>query len=240
MPSLKPTRMESGLLNDMDAEVISARYVMYDFGGRSATGGPQPVAKLVLRTPDGTEYEQYWSCGSAEQWRPSEDGKTLIQVGTQSEFRKSSNIYRLVASLVEAGFLEDRLPDDGDITVLEGLVAHWVRKPTGNKRQDGSVAEVLVVDRILRLPWESEGAKSSTIDPNVRSRLVAAVVGALKAAGRPVPKNELPARCVAELKDLPNEAVAMLIDDAFLGAADNPWKYEDGVLTLDPNAELPF
>jgi hypothetical protein len=171
--SLNPLDFISGgLLDDVDVTWKNVRFEMYDYDGKSDKA-PCLGVDLVTGTegPNDKPYRQRWSCGSAENWEPSEDGSMLIPVGKDSELRKASNVYMLLTSLDEAGFPRERL-NDGNVFVLEGLKAHMIRKDapkrpglsqdTTRRGRDGKEYEkdnkVLCVSKIIALPWEGEGA----------------------------------------------------------------------------------
>jgi hypothetical protein len=158
-----------GLLDDVDVTWKNVMFEMYNYGGKS---DPAPCLGADLVTGAEIKAEdvvrQYWSCGSAENWEPSEDGARLVPVGGDTELRKSTNLFILLKSLKEAGFPMAKLAD-GNVTVLNGLSAHMRRidapkrgnmAPKSPRRgHDGKEYEkdnkVLCVEKIIALPSEA-------------------------------------------------------------------------------------
>jgi hypothetical protein len=108
-----------------------------------------------------------YSIGNMDTWQPSEDGKTVTNLkNAEAGFSKSSNMYILMKELVNAGFPENRLPDDGDITKLEGLYAFHVGIPEPKRsgltaaepRPDGRERVLSVPSKVIRLPGEKAKA----------------------------------------------------------------------------------
>lgn len=181
--SLRPsTFIQGGLIDDLDAEIIRARFVSYDFEGKSSDGA-KLCALLLLKDADGNEYPQYFSAGDLQYFVPSEDPKnadlngiTIVTVGDKTALNGSTNTALMLSSLVQAGFPEDML-DGGDLRVLEGLVGHWNRVPQPKRNnlpvkpgQDSNkVPMVLVCTAIKSMPGEpkptskpqSSGGKTS-------------------------------------------------------------------------------
>jgi hypothetical protein len=168
--SLNPDDFISGgLLDDVDATWKNVMFEMYNYGGKS---DPAPCLGADLVTGAEIKAEdvvrQYWSCGSADNWEPSEDGARLVPVGGDTELRKSTNLFMLLKSLKEAGFPMAQLAD-GNVTVLNGLKAHMRRidapkrggmAPQSPRRgRDGKEYEkenkVLCVEKIIALPSEA-------------------------------------------------------------------------------------
>jgi hypothetical protein len=177
-----------GLLDDVDATWKNVMFEMYNYGGKS---DPAPCLGADLITGAEIKPEdvvrQYWSCGSAENWEPSEDGARLVPVGGDTELRKSTNLFMLLKSLKEAGFPMAQLAD-GNVTVLNGLKAHMRRidapkrgnMPVQSPRRGASGKEyerdnkVLCVEKIIALPSEApkdepkaakKGGKKAAADP---------------------------------------------------------------------------
>lgn len=175
-----------GLLDDVDVLWENVQCEMYDYGGKSDAA---PCVGADLIAEDADPVRQYWSVGSADNWEPSEGGSYMVPVGKDSAFRKGSNIFLMLKSLEEAGFPMERL-NDGDITILNGLRAHMVRKPAPKREgfgqsmrrgEDGKEreAKVLLVERIISLPWDEE-APAETKKPKGKA--------APKASGKAAPK----------------------------------------------------
>jgi len=154
-----------GLLDDVTVTWTTCKFSMYDYGGK---GTPAP-GLIINMSPEGDDaVEQFWSAGKADDWAPSEDGNSLTPVGSATGIRTSTNLYLLIKSLMEAGFPVERL-NEGLASTFNGMVAHMVRVPApkreGLKKEpkrgkDGSEYEnkILVVEKIVKLPWEADAA----------------------------------------------------------------------------------
>jgi hypothetical protein len=169
-----------GLLDDVDVTFKNVKCEMFDYGGKSAAAPAVGIDLVTGAETDGeAPYRQHWTVGSAENWEPAPDGKSMVPIGKDPGFRKGSNIHLMLMSLKDAGFPMERLTD-GNITTLEGLVAHVVRKPAPkrpnlNKRErtdaDGKAYEdkILLIESIVSLPWETEKASGGTVEPKPKA-----------------------------------------------------------------------
>ena len=159
--SLNPeTFVEGGLLDDADVEFKSAAFELWDYQGKSPVSAP--ALKLGMELEGGDTFEQYYSMGNANDWMPSEDGKSLMAVGSATGIRKSTNGSMFLSSLVNAGFPASKLGDD--ISVIVGTKAHMIQKAQpkragiegGDKRKGADGKEydrtLLVVESIKELP----------------------------------------------------------------------------------------
>lgn len=178
-----------GLIDDIDVVLKKNEFVLYDYNG---TVTPATPALRILMTDDsGTEYEQMYSIGKAEDWLPSEDGKQLLAVGKAEFIRASANGGILLKSLVDAGFPAEKLGDD--ISVLDGTVAHVMRVPapvSGNKKQTPKQKEreekygpptILVISEIKSFPWD---VKKPAGAPTAAGKPAAAKAKATPAAAK--------------------------------------------------------
>lgn len=165
--SLRPDDMRegTGLLDDCNVTFESVRFVMWDYNGKIPQASPAIEAKLV--NDDGEEHVQYWSMGSAKDWMPSDDGTSLVPVGTAIAINNNANGALLIQSIVEAGFPDEEVGDD--ISVFDGMEAHVVRQPapkrtglSGTKREDGREPTILLVDEVVTLPWDQKKSKKSS------------------------------------------------------------------------------
>lgn len=173
--SLRPsTFTQGGLIDDIDAEIIRARFVQYDFEGKSDNGAKLCVL-LLFKDMEGAESPQYFSAGDLQYFVPSEDPKnadlngiTVVAVGEKTNLNGSTNTALMLNSLVQAGFPEDQL-DAGDLRVLEGLVGHWNRVPQPKRQnlpkrpgQEDKVPMVLICTSIKTMPGEAKPAAKPT------------------------------------------------------------------------------
>jgi len=247
--SLRPSDMvQGGLLDDAVVEFTGCGFVMFDYQGKA---DPAPAFGTELVDIDGGDpTKQYWTVGKAKDWMPSDDGKTLVAVGSATALNNNSNFALLMASIVNAGFPEDKIGDD--ISVFNGMVAH-VHRVAAPKRSglsggsvgpDGQKREqtVLVVDTIEKLPWErkkGKGAPKTKKKGKAKSKApvddaaVEFVMGVLADKGGEVAKKELPRLAITGLDaDIRNAVVKLVYDDGWLGDDDRPWGYADGVVSL--------
>lgn len=163
--SLRPSdAVAGGLIDDIDAIITDAKFMMYDYNG---TVDPAvPALGIELETKDGGKYEEYLSAGDAKYFVPSGDGKTLTKVGDKDHLTNSCKLMVFMGELVNAGFPEDKL-GAGDISVLKGLNAHFQRK--ADKARAGLVRTgknadrqqtTLVVTKIHAMPGEKAAAST--------------------------------------------------------------------------------
>lgn len=164
--SIRPSDMvDVGVVPvDKNLLVKESRFVLFDYQGKA----PQvTAARLVLLDDDGIEAVQHYSVADPTRFVPSQDGKSLVAVGTASAINKSSNFHILMENLVSAGFPENKLGKD--ISAIEGLYAYWIGVPeptrAGLQRTPEQAARQRVIpvpSQILRLPWEKGKGKTAT------------------------------------------------------------------------------
>ena len=87
----------TGLISDVDAVFSEVEFVLWDYNGKIPE--PAPALKVLLEV-EGEGVEQYWSAGSAKEFLPSDDGKMLLPVGSQTGLNKNSNVVQLIMSLI--------------------------------------------------------------------------------------------------------------------------------------------
>lgn len=230
----------TGLISDVDAVFTDVGFVTWDYRGKSPES---PALRAVLRVEGEDPVEQYWSAGSLKEFLPSDDGKMLLPVGSQTGLNKSCNVVQLIMSLIDAGFPEDKIQDD--ISVLEGLQAHVVRVPAPKRpglvkqpRADGKVYEdqVLVVDTIIKLPWEAEKGKKAapaeagpTAEP-IEDEATATVLEILE-KHKSVDKKALVGHAHSALKGNSDRSaiITMIYKDEFL--SNGPWEFDGKVVS---------
>jgi hypothetical protein len=111
---------QGGLIDDIDVEIIDAASCEWDYNGQQAAG---PALAVQFQDPNGQTHDQYYSAGKAEDWSPSEDGHGFISVSGKTTVNTSSNLAKLFASMVEAGFPKELLAS-GDVKVIIGTKCH--------------------------------------------------------------------------------------------------------------------
>jgi hypothetical protein len=242
--SLNPTDMYEGggLLDDLDATVEEAAFVMFDYNGKVPV--PIPTAYFKLVGEDGEPHDQYWSIG--KDFAPSQDGGTLVATGTATGINRGSNFGILMASIVEAGFPANRLTDS--IKVMEGMKCHLNRIAAPKRgtvkapRADGKVYDdtILVISKIHQLPWETPkkgkgGAapvKGKAANEDLDTELTEVVQNILMEKGGEITRQQLAAATFQALKENQNRnaMVKRVYEDEFLN--NGPWIYEKGIVGL--------
>ena len=147
--------IDSGLPDDVTGTITEAVFVLHHFG----VGGNEFSALRLTVTPDdgGTPIVDYFSAGSPESLRPTEDGHDL-ETGpgyTGNTIRKSTNLKRLLDGLVA-----DAKVNALDLTGVSltdymlGLQVHMKRKPKlpeehyTDKNGVDRVREMLMIDAV--------------------------------------------------------------------------------------------
>jgi len=164
--SLRPSEFVEGGAVPVDKNLTweECRFVLFNYTKKDGTVvATTTAAQIKYKDDDGLEMEQQYSVSSPERFIPSQDGKTLVAVGSSQSLSKSSNFYLLLNALINAGFPESKLEED--ISTLDGMYTYNIGLPepkrTGLVRatEEGTRERVLSVpSQILRLPWE-KGAK---------------------------------------------------------------------------------
>jgi len=155
---------QGGLLDDVDVTVASARFCEWDYNGSI----DHPVLALCVSidytdpaTGKPAQADQYYSAGELSRFIPSDDGTHAVAVAGAKGLAGGTNAALFLQSVIDQGFPVDRF-GDGDVSALDGLVAHInrVAQPkrgaqiTG-KTQSGYDATVALVTKIHRMPWET-------------------------------------------------------------------------------------
>lgn len=163
--SIRPSEFVEGGAVPVDRNLTwkECRFNLFDYTRKDGTVvATTTAARITYQDDDGQEFVQQYSAGDPDRFIPSQDGKTLVPVGTAQVLSKSSNFFILMNALINAGFPENRLGED--ISVLDGLYTYNIGLPepkrAGLVRQavEGARERVLSVpSQILRLPWEKKG-----------------------------------------------------------------------------------
>jgi hypothetical protein len=178
--SLRPSDAQTGaFLDDVDVTLKECRFVLWDYMGKAKTS---VALKVTMEEPDGITHEQYYSAGDPEKVTPSPDGKTLVPQAGATGLNANTNALAFIASIINAGFPEDRLSTD--VSVFDGLGAHvnQVAQPKRQGLKDQKEGKTyLLVTKIARLPWDAPAAKPAKGAP------AAARTAAPKATPAPAP-----------------------------------------------------
>lgn len=154
------------------AKVVKARFgkIVYKNKAGVATRKPTTALLLTLKRGDESAVESYTV---GEGFKPSDDGKSLVPLQSQSGLQDSCKTMRLLKSMWDHG-MPDNAYDDlvKDISGMQGLIALWVRKTLPKIEHKGKPDNrepptVFLVDEILKSPWELDekrGAKPADDD----------------------------------------------------------------------------
>ncbi len=197
--SIRPSSFVEGGAVPVDKNLLwkECRFNLFDYKTKAGdVVATTCAARISYVDDDGNEYEQQYSAADPARFQPSKDGKTLIAVGTAQALSKSANFSILMNNLINAGFPENKLPEDGDISILDGLYTYNIGIPepkrSGLKREapaEGETARERVISvpsQILRLPWEKKGkanppsAKGATTSDDVSKTAIKLVESAIK------------------------------------------------------------
>ena len=173
MPSLKPSTFVAGGVVPVDQNLLwtKCRWGNFDYTKKDGTVVATTFAALIkVKNDAGEEYDLTYSAGDPAKWSATEDGKKPVNADNpDASFSSSSNFFLLMNNLVSAGFPENRLPDDGDISKLEGLYAYHIGL-TEPKRQgltgaepraDGRERVISVPSKVLKLPGDKATTKAA-------------------------------------------------------------------------------
>lgn len=253
-------QQHGGILDDVDARLVSLKFVIWDYDGKT---DPMPFLCVEIKAADGQEATQYYSAGKLERVIPADDGNSLIPAeGSAAKgLNDSTNAGGFLRSLVEHGFPEDKFEEvNGDVNVADGTDVHLIQvaqpKRPGLKGREAGDREptILLVSKVIRLPWETEGkatggqparsgaapirAASPAANPRssvdgLNEKAVTVVMGLLEK------EPELPLKGLAQkvyravpLKDMDRAALLNLIPTpAFLEQAGVPWAFDGETIT---------
>lgn len=155
MVSIKPTDfINAGLINDVDVEVMKARVGLFSYPGRDDLE-PQLSVNMDVKNLETEELTEI-NLTAGNGFTASEDGIGFVPTGSRSALAKDSNFFLWIASLCDEGFPIDKIGND--VTLFEGLQFHLLRKPAPKSRNMGEgKGEVILVDKIVKLPWDKAG-----------------------------------------------------------------------------------
>ncbi len=148
--------IQGGLIDDFDGIIKTARWVSYDYGGKS---NKPALALHIAYQYEGGEHDEYYSCGDLERLRPNpaDGGKTLLP--SDGHIVISTNAGEFLKSIVGAGFPKTKLAND--ISVFDGTCVHTLREIQAERKglknqepSDKGPKTILKVKTILSMPWE--------------------------------------------------------------------------------------
>lgn len=118
-----------GLPDDLDVEVVSARFALYDYEGKSDE--PALVLHVEFKQDEDAEnnFHNYYSAGDKAYFVPNEDPKDearnglyLVKVGDRDGINGGTNCALFINSMITAGVPADLF--DGDMDAIDGLGIH--------------------------------------------------------------------------------------------------------------------
>jgi len=225
-----------GILNNVVADINKARWVEWDYNGKS-TFGSAIFAEITYLDEDGTEYVQYYSPGKTVQdaCKISDNGKSLDGpegVGV----RASSNFGLWVNSLKDNGVPPSLLAED--MSAVEGLKGIWVqyapkREGLDKKNDKGYDKTIVILSSLVSLPGEAKGSTSSSSnDTNIDDMAIAYLTMLLGEKGE-IKKSGIAAALMSN-KDFKAESnrnaiMKRILDEKFL-SLELAWSYKKGVV----------
>lgn len=248
--SLRPSdAQQGGLVDDIDVDIKEAKFIEWDYNGNIAS--PVLGMELTLIDAEGKDYQQVFSAGDLKRLQPSEDGKRAIAVGGATGLNANSNAVAFLASLIDAGFPEEKFAE-GDISVMEGANVHVLRKAQPTRKgiaaqnANGREATVLLVTKINRLPGEGKKgvarptttttASKTASKPtpaessDVETEAAETIIAMLEANGGEVTKSSVGAKSFKLLSKNPNRPaiLKLMTDDDWLESSGESfgWTYD--------------
>lgn len=163
--SIRPSDASVGLLDGADVTIKTLRYVVRDrTNPRTAlTGDTRLYIEAIFVDDEGREHTEYYSIGDTTKFVPSPDGRKALPVVDGARFSANSKGIKLIASLVNSGFPEDRLADD--LGVFSGTVGHVRRTTLPRIAGQEKDATILEFTQIHKLPWEKEEKEKKAAAP---------------------------------------------------------------------------
>lgn len=256
------TFTEGGFLDDVDVEIMDAKFMLYDYQGKSERGAVPVLHMGLKKATDGEVQDQYWSVGDADSWQPTTDGKGLIPIKGQAGLNKNTRAAMLFSSLVDSG-LDVGVLEAGDISLLIGYTGHIVQVPApvfGNdsgkdakgrqktfpifttieepkeaKGKGGGRGKAAPKGKGKTTTKAAKGSDEGSDDGDVVDAAVSLIMELLaEADGGPVAKKALAPSAYQKLRSNPNKAevAKLLLDDAFLGDEDHPWTMDGNELSM--------
>lgn len=149
--SMNPDNMlQGGLKDDFDGTILKARLVPWDYDG-NIDHHILAVALTIKPDDEKEPFVQHYSCGELEQFVPSMDAKTPVdltsddmsamegiyafRVGKKEQLNNNTNWAHFVTAALDANFPKANL--GAAVTFIEGVYGHFNRIP--QKKRSGIV-----------------------------------------------------------------------------------------------------
>jgi hypothetical protein len=146
-----------GAPDNVDTTIMEMTATTWDYNGSQE---PSAFLLVKLKDDDGTEHEQYYSAGDLSKIVPSDDGACFYPAEGSSAtgLNNNCNAYLFLGALVDQGFPEDKLRDEGFQTAV-GLRGHMNAIAPKKKREglEGGNKPIGVFTKIHSMPWETKG-----------------------------------------------------------------------------------
>src|ERR1700730_12639995 len=147
-----------GAPDNVDSTIVSMSAVTWDYDGRYE---PSAFLAVQFKDDDGTEHDQKYSAGDLSKIVPSDDGACFYPAEGSSAtgLNNNCNAYLFLGSLVDQGFPEDKLRDEGFQTAV-GTRGHLNAIAPKKKREglEGGNKPISVFTKIHSMPWEKKAA----------------------------------------------------------------------------------
>lgn len=218
----------SGLIDDVNAEIVDMRGELYDFNGKQKVS---VCIKLVLK-PEGVEETatEYYRVGDPDKFQPDEDGLGCGPAPGSNV--KGYNTKSKAGKLIDAfsDLLGDKVPAKFD--GFRGLVLHWSRKPfdmTGIKREVGAKdVTILLPTKVVGKVAASSGGGAKAAAAAGGGNEEAIILEALVACGGLATANAVGKQVFKTQAKNPNvkNIVKLTMDKAWLADESRPWAYD--------------
>lgn len=206
--------VQGGLLDDADVTVKRARWETWDYNGKQA---PIFALGLDLEDSDGQVHNEHLSCGELRFFVPSADGKLAVPSGTAKKLNLNTNAVAFILSFMNAdtaGAITAAFKVQGDISLLEGVKMHVIRKA-----QPKRAGLAIVADPATAQPGQTVREKTQLL-----CEKVLAYVGGAAAPGAVANKTAPAAAAAPAVAADPNEDLAVGALIGMLGENGNTLK----------------
>lgn len=169
-----------GLYDDFDGEILDIAFTTFDYNGET-----DPTLSLALEIlnedadPEDSKannegkvknpFVQNYSGGDLKHFVPSDDGQQAVPVGTRTALSKSCGAYRIITSMIMAGF--DKSLVGNKVGVFKGARFHFKRESEESVKKENEGKDFkrkpnLLAEKLLSMPGE---AKAKTVRPNPKA-----------------------------------------------------------------------
>lgn len=163
----------SGFLDGVEATITMSRTALFDYNGQVQPAVPAIAVQYHVDGAAKQGTPQHYTAGKPDHRVPSEDGTRFKTFGAKKGLPKDSNALKFVLSILNAGFPADKMSDD--VSIFEGMKV-LLRSEAQEKREggDGKDRTIILVDKILSLPWENKATGAKGVAPKAAAKSTAA------------------------------------------------------------------